>query len=1258
MDFERLQQAVQTFAAMWHESEEVKNHIAEHRRRMQRAQTLLRPERLSQLTEEELRALFLDTDAFSFWQNPEGEFQRRLAKTSLADFREALRTLTQRAEAGLNPEDLATVLRVHGLGMLLITELLCYRFPNRYWTFSPNVTNKALHLLGVDTNQLKRSLPRGQRNDAHLYFALKPVMDEVVAALREAGIPEADFNTADIFLWHLLEDIRPDRLTIQDLIQLLQHDQPTPETREQAFRFLERVQEWLEERLGSITSRIGPQKPSAGSRHFAQLTIPVIPNLIPGKKNRRAKRDLNLEVYVLPGRLWWGVYVWTFQEMAQRLQDIFADLGLVREGERAQVGKGALELPDTIWAGGSYFALGKGLTPEEVGEFASVDALASHLAEEIAAYFNRITPLAEAIRQGVEEAFPSTPIDPERDQVAQLLTALFPDEAQRRKALELFCEAILVAHREHPGNWSISLSEPKKVRLNVGRVVVMTMEANTVWLVVEESLLPDDLRDRVQPYLTPEYRYKTLPTGIGLSLTPEQAWDWREGLWPAFVAFVAQAARSTAQLPAPLRRAHAPVFLRYLEQALGKPVPEPDYLAMDLALAPGQQVWLFQANPQRYDLEQGLRRHRLNDWQVTRFKQEIRPGDLVLLWKAGENRGLYGVGRVASERYRRPDGDEVVDVEYLGRLREPLLAETLQQHPVLSQMHILRAPQGTNFRVTEKEWEALRPMITDLVPPDPDAIDARQMASPSSPSLRGPALAQALRQVFRRQGLQFTPWQIATFYTALQTKGFVILSGISGTGKTKLARQFAAALPQPQHIEDETTIDLVAVTVQPYMRKYGRLIIPKRATKFFTPPAPGEAQEIAVHFGAQRETCRFVHAAYGDSDYLSLLLRGEARRWFTATLQPEDTLYLDFETDAEGNLRGLRLLPEAELQRQKPPRQGRNWLFVPVRPDWRDGKSLLGYYNPLTNTYHWTPFLRFVLQAVHSYRRRDGLAWFVILDEMNLARVEYYFGDLLSILESGRDEEGWSREPLRFTYPDDAEGDRPPREIFLPPNLYILGTINVDETTHTLSPKVLDRAFTLELNEADLEAYLTHWEAEGEGADFAPRAVLDNFTFGGRFVHLDKRAIAAFVAAHPEIRAQLHRLNQALQPYDLHFGYRVFDEIIAFLLAAEHNGLYEELGGLPAALDAAVLMKVLPKFHGGRSKLEAPLRAVLAWCVDPDQPATQRVVAALDDALRGNEDLGTALSQALADLAPRMPQTAAKVRRMLGHLYTTGFAAF
>jgi len=73
---------------------------------------------------------------------------------------------------------------------------------------------------------------------------------------------------------------------------------------------------------------------------------------------------------------------------------------------------------------------------------------------------------------------------------------------------------------------------------------------------------------------------------------------------------------------------------------------------------------------------------------------------------------------------------------------------------------------------------------------------------------------------------------------------------------------------------------------------------------------------------------------------------------------------------------------------------------------------------------------------------------------MNLARVEYYFADFLSVLESGRGAGGWTQEAIHLAYPDTVEGNPPPREICLPPNLYMIGTVNVDETTHAFSPKV------------------------------------------------------------------------------------------------------------------------------------------------------------------------------------------------------------
>ena len=75
---------------------------------------------------------------------------------------------------------------------------------------------------------------------------------------------------------------------------------------------------------------------------------------------------------------------------------------------------------------------------------------------------------------------------------------------------------------------------------------------------------------------------------------------------------------------------------------------------------------------------------------------------------------------------------------------------------------------------------------------------------------------------------------------------------------------------------------------------------------------------------------------------------------------------------------------------------------------------------------------------------------------MNLARVEYHFSDLLSVLESGRDAQGWTQEGI--------EADE---SLKLPPNLYFIGTVDADETTYAFSPKVLDRAFTLELGDVD-----------------------------------------------------------------------------------------------------------------------------------------------------------------------------------------------
>ena len=407
------------------------------------------------------------------------------------------------------------------------------------------------------------------------------------------------------------------------------------------------------------------------------------------------------------------------------------------------------------------------------------------------------------------------------------------------------------------------------------------------------------------------------------------------------------------------------------------------------------------------------------------------------------------------------------------------------------------------------------------------------LAGPN-PDPEPPARESILSDDLAARGLQFTPWQVATFYTALQTKGFVILSGISGTGKTKLAQAFAEMLPQPQEWDPEPAADVIALTVQPYMLKYASFIIPKAATRLFPPPAPGESRQITLYFGGKQQECRLAHYSYESGDSFQLLLRGGARTWFNATYAQGDTAILEPVVDEEGELSGLRFQsqPGTDGKRTTSP-ASRNWLFLPVRPDWRDSKSLLGYYHPLAQTYEWTDFLRFLLRAERDYRSRppeERLAWFVILDEMNLAHVEYYFADLLSVLESGRDADGWTREPLRLSYPEDAEGDLPPRQVLLPPSLYVVGTVNADETTHAFSPKVLDRAFTLELTEADFSDYPPQPLGQADISEDGRRELLEHFGRHGRYACIEKSRIAGYVDQHPEVRDRLQALSQGLRP--------------------------------------------------------------------------------------------------------------------------------
>ena len=200
-----------------------------------------------------------------------------------------------------------------------------------------------------------------------------------------------------------------------------------------------------------------------------------------------------------------------------------------------------------------------------------------------------------------------------------------------------------------------------------------------------------------------------------------------------------------------------------------------------------------------------------------------------------------------------------------------------------------------------------------------------------------------------------------------------------------------------------------------------------------------------------------------------------------------------------------------------------------VDPSWSSNEDLLGYLSPLDGFYHHTPFSEFVADSAREWNAsnqagRVAREFHVILDEMNLARVEHYFSRFLSAMEV-RTREGIARLDLA-----------PGHTVELTPNLKFSGTVNIDETTHGFADKVYDRAQILELP-------------------------------------LPREMVAAHMEGYPwkDVILQVWDALVEVAP----FGFRVLDEINAYVVAATEIGT-----DATPALDEQLVQKVLPRLRG------------------------------------------------------------------------------
>lgn len=304
------------------------------------------------------------------------------------------------------------------------------------------------------------------------------------------------------------------------------------------------------------------------------------------------------------------------------------------------------------------------------------------------------------------------------------------------------------------------------------------------------------------------------------------------------------------------------------------------------------------------------------------------------------------------------------------------------------------------------------------------------------------------------------------------------------------------------------------------------------------------------------------------------------------------------------------------------------YCIVPVGADWTNREPLLGFPNALIeNDYKKDEYG--VLKLIIEANANSDKPYFLILDEMNLSHVERYFADFLSVMESK------SKISL---HSGNEDWNNVPSEIGFPKNLFIIGTVNIDETTYMFSPKVLDRANVIEfrVTKEEMENYLQSNSAinldnlEGLGANMA-----------GSFVEIAKDDNLE-ASDTEELNKSLMSFFSELKKTGAEFGYRSAYEILRF--AAVVNKI-ETTWNMSDIIDAAIMQKLLPKVHGSRRKLEPILKTLGQLCLQDGQKFDDLLIVKTEIDFKDTTKI-------------KYPVSLEKILRMYDNLISNGFTSY
>ena len=331
------------------------------------------------------------------------------------------------------------------------------------------------------------------------------------------------------------------------------------------------------------------------------------------------------------------------------------------------------------------------------------------------------------------------------------------------------------------------------------------------------------------------------------------------------------------------------------------------------------------------------------------------------------------------------------------------------------------------------------------------------------------------------------------------------------------------------------------------------------------------------------------------ADALKALVAAMEGRGFLTTAGELANFYLALLASPLVILTGISGTGKSRLPRLFSELIGASFHSIPVKPQWDDNSDLFGY----TSTLNRDAFVKGeVTTALENAMENLSKPSIVLLDEMNLAAVEHYFSDFLSVIETRvRSNDGIFTDTVPIDLPPLQAGTEDPysslRDLRIPSNLRVVGTANIDETTRSFSPKVLDRAHSIEFGDVDLTAFpiidsVSDSPADGAFSQLAKGLVdLKNPLTVGEAYSTQRELFDHVAGLFEEIRL-------ILEPAGLSFGYRPRDAACLYMWHWDHERLK---GVLPrnTALDNCILQKVLPKIFGQSERLRQSLEILEQW---------------------------------------------------------------